>query len=532
MTITEDNHKWWTLFAMCFALFMIMLDNTIVNVALPSIQRALHTSPESLEWTINAYVVSFGALILLGGKLGDRFGRRRIFLVGLVVFTLASAACALAQTDNQLIGARIVQGFGGALLNPLSLSILVAAFPRKQLPTAIGIWAGISGLGLAVGPLLGGFLVEQYSWSAVFWVNVPVGIIAFGVTAWAVRESRDPNAHSLDVVGTVLVTLSLFLLIWGLIKTNAHSWLSAYTLSFILVGAALMVAFLIWESRHAEPMIPLGFFRITAFTTSCVVVALVGVGLFGIIYYLTLYFQNVQGFSPQEAGVRSLPMTMMILIVAPIGGRLNARVGPRALMTLGMLMASVGLFALSRLGVNSSYNEIWPFQILMGAGMALTMPAVSSTGMAAVDPHPRRNRLGRDQRLPPGRRRLWHRSAGKRRCDARGQQLDGQGGGAPNSAAGQGRRAHAAGAGRPGQADHLADRPSGGGPGCARLVPARRPRRVLRGRVPPARRCRGLVLRAAQPAPLRRARIRVRGAGTGPDRGLRGLTPCHRGGMM
>ena len=385
MTITEDNHKWWTLFAMCFALFMIMLDNTIVNVALPSIQRALHTTPESLEWTINAYVVSFGALILLGGKLGDRFGRRRIFLVGLVVFTLASAACALAQTDNQLIGARIVQGFGGALLNPLSLSILVAAFPRKQLPTAIGIWAGISGLGLAVGPLLGGFLVEQYSWSAVFWVNVPVGIIAFGVTAWAVHESRDPNAHSLDVVGTVLVTLSLFLLIWGLIKTNAHSWLSAYTLTFILAGAALMVAFLIWESRHSEPMIPLGFFRITAFTTSCVVVALVGVGLFGIIYYLTLYFQNVQGFSPQEAGVRSLPMTMMILIVAPIGGRLNARVGPRALMTLGMLMASVGLFALSRLGVDSSYNDIWPFQILMGAGMALTMPAVSSTGMAAVD---------------------------------------------------------------------------------------------------------------------------------------------------
>ena len=147
MTITEDNHKWWTLFAMCFALFMIMLDNTIVNVALPSIQRALHTTPENLEWTINAYVISFGALILLGGKLGDRFGRKRIFMVGLVVFTLASAACALAQTDNQLIGARIVQGFGGAMLNPLSLSILVSAFPRKQLPTAIGVWAGISGLG-------------------------------------------------------------------------------------------------------------------------------------------------------------------------------------------------------------------------------------------------------------------------------------------------------------------------------------------------------------------------------------------------
>jgi EmrB/QacA subfamily drug resistance transporter len=386
MTITEDNHKWWTLFAMCFALFMIMLDNTIVNVALPSIQRALHTTPENLEWTINAYVISFGALILLGGKLGDRFGRKRIFMVGLVVFTLASAACALAQTDNQLIGARIVQGFGGAMLNPLSLSILVSAFPRKQLPTAIGVWAGISGLGLAVGPLLGGFLVEQYSWSAVFWVNVPVGIIALGVTAWAVHESRDPNAHSLDVIGTVLVTLSLFLLIWGLIKTNQHAWLSAYTLAFILVGAALMVGFLVWEAKQSDPMIPLSFFKITAFSTSCLVVALVGVGLFGIIYYLTLYFQNVQGFSPQQAGVRSLPMTMMILIVAPIGGRLNARVGPRTLMTVGMLMASVGMFALSRLGVHSSYNAIWPFQILMGAGMALTMPAVSSTGMSAVDP--------------------------------------------------------------------------------------------------------------------------------------------------
>jgi EmrB/QacA subfamily drug resistance transporter len=385
MSITEDNHKWWTLFAMCFALFMIMLDNTIVNVALPSIQRALDTSPESLEWTINAYVITFGAFILLGGKLGDRFGRKRIFIVGLFIFTIASAGCALAQTDNQLIAARVVQGVGGAFLNPLSLSILVAAFPRKQLPTAIGIWAGISGLGLALGPLLGGFLVQHFSWSAVFWVNVPVGIIAVGVTLWAVHESRDPNARSLDVVGTVLVTVSLFLIIWGLIKTNQHAWLSGYTLAFVLGGAALMAVFIGWESRHHDPMIPLGFFRRTAFTSSCIVVGLVGVGLFGVIYYITLYFQNVQGFSPQQAGIRSLPLTMMILIVAPIGGRLNQRVGARVLMTFGMIIASIGLFALSRLHVDSSYNAIWPFQILIGAGMALTMPAVSATGMAAVD---------------------------------------------------------------------------------------------------------------------------------------------------
>jgi EmrB/QacA subfamily drug resistance transporter len=385
MTHEHPNHKWWTLFAMCFALFMIMLDNTIVNVALPSIQRSLHTSPENLEWTVNSYVLTFAALILLGGKLGDRFGRKRIFLVGLAVFTLASAGCALATTDTQLIAARTVQGMGGALLNPLSLSILVAAFPRQQLSTAIGAWAGISGLGLAVGPLLGGFLVQHYSWSAVFWVNVPVGVIATGVTLWAVIESRDPNARTLDIVGTVLITSALFLLTWGLIKTTDNPWLSAYTLSFLIASAVLIGLFIVWESRTADPMIPLSFFRYRAFTVSSLIITLIGVGLFGIIYYLTLYFQNVQGYSPQQAGIRSLPMTMMILVVAPLGGRLVAKIGPRPQMTFGMLLAAGGLLGLSFLKVDSSYNLIWPFQIMMGAGMAMTMPSASSTGMAAVD---------------------------------------------------------------------------------------------------------------------------------------------------
>ncbi len=200
------------------------------------------------------------------------------------------------------------------------------------------------------------------------------------------RESRDPNARSLDMVGTTLITAALFLIIWALIKTTAHAWLSAYTLGFLAAGIVLMAIFLWWESHHSEPMIPLEFFKRRAFSASAAVVALVGVGLFGIIYYLTLYFQNVRGYDPQQAGLRSLPMTMMILIVAPIGGRLNGKVSPRALMTTGMLMASVGLFFLSRIGVDTSYNYIWPCQILMGAGMALTMPAVSATGMAAVEP--------------------------------------------------------------------------------------------------------------------------------------------------
>jgi EmrB/QacA subfamily drug resistance transporter len=385
VTHENANHKWWTLFAMCFALFMIMLDNTIVNVALPSIQHELKPSVENLEWTVNAYILVFATLILLGGKLGDRFGRKRIFMLGLVVFTLSSMACALAQTDTQLIGFRAVQGVGGALLNPLSLSILVAAFPRKQLPQAIGIWAGISGLGLAIGPLLGGFLTQHFSWSAVFWVNVPIGVVALGVTAWAVIESRDPSARTLDIVGTVLISASLFSLTWGLIKTANHSWVGVYTLSFIGAAIVLGALFVLWESRMDDPMIPLSFFRIRAFTVSSIVVALVGVALFGVIYFLTLYFQNVRGYDPIQAGLRTLPTTMMILFVAPIGGRLSGRVGPRWLMTVGMAFASVGLFGLSFVDVDSSYNAIWPFQMLMGAGMALTMPAVSATGMAAVD---------------------------------------------------------------------------------------------------------------------------------------------------
>ena len=319
MTKDHPNHKWWTLFAMCFALFMIMLDNTVVNVALPSIQRSLNiTNPENLEWTVNAYILTFAALILLGGKLGDRFGRKRIFLVGLAIFTLASAACALATTDSQLIAARAVQGAGGALLNPLSLSILVAAFPRKQVPTAIGIWAGISGLGLAVGPLLGGFLVENVSWSAVFWINVPIGVIAAGVALWAVVESSDTTTRALDVIGVALITSALFTLTWGLIKTGSHSWTSLYTLGFLAASALLGAAFVLREARTAEPMLPLRFFQNRVFSTSSVVVALVGFSMFGIFYFVTLYFQNVLGYSALEAGVRSLPMTMMVMIVAPL----------------------------------------------------------------------------------------------------------------------------------------------------------------------------------------------------------------------
>jgi EmrB/QacA subfamily drug resistance transporter len=370
---------------MCFALFMIMLDNTIVQVALPSIQRSLHTSPATLQWTIDAYVLTFASLILLGGKLGDRFGRKRMFLVGLAIFTLASAACAQATTDTQLVAFRAIQGTGAALLNPLSLSIIVAAFPRRQLPTAIGIWAGISGLGLSAGPLVGGFLVERVNWSAVFWVNVPIGAIAAAVTLWAVSESRDDARRHLDIIGTVLVTCGLFALVYGLIGTSSRAWTSPRTLALLVAAVTLLVLFLVWERRIPEPMIPLSFFRQRAFATSAMVIVLVGFAFIGVLYLLVLYLQNVEGYSPLEAGVRTLPLTATQAAVAVNAGRLNKWLGARIQMTAGMLMLAGGLFGLAQLHVATPYDRIWPFQVLLGMGMGLAMPAVSATAMAAVD---------------------------------------------------------------------------------------------------------------------------------------------------
>ena len=338
VTSRNQGHKWLTLAAMCFGLFLIMLDNTIVNVALPSIQRDLDASPSTLEWTINAYVLAFAVLIMLGGKLGDRFGRKRLFLVGLAIFTAMSAACALAPTAEWLVAFRAGQGVGGALMNPLTLSIIVAAFPRKELGTAIGVWAGISALALAIGPVLGGVLVEHVSWSAVFWINVPVGIVGALVTIWAVAESRDPTSLTLDLPGLGLITAGLFLLVWGLIETTSHAWASAYTIGFLAAAVVTLVAFVAWEARTATPMVPLEFFRRAAFSAPVVLVVFVGLALFGVVYFITLYFQNVKGWSPEKAGLAALPLTGMVMLIGPLAGKLQSRFSPRQLMTTGMLM--------------------------------------------------------------------------------------------------------------------------------------------------------------------------------------------------
>jgi EmrB/QacA subfamily drug resistance transporter len=370
---------------MCLGLFMIMLDNTVVNVALPTIQRDLNASPSALEWTINSYVLTFATLILLGGKLGDRFGRRRVFLVGLAVFTIMSAACALSTTDQMLITFRALQGTGAALMSPLSLSIIVAAFPKRQVSTAIGVWAGISGLGLAIGPLVGGVLVERISWSAVFWINVPIGVVAALAALAYVAESRDPGTHHLDVVGAGLVTAGLFALVFGLIETNSHSWTSLFTLSWLAAAVVLLAVFVAWEARAREPMLPLRFFRSRRFSVASVAVAFVGLGLFGVIYFLTLYFQNVKGYSALEAGLATLPLTGMVMLVAPMSGKLQQRFGNRALMSVGLLLGAGGLVGLSQLTVGTAYMQIWPFYIMMGGGIALALPSTSAMAMGAVE---------------------------------------------------------------------------------------------------------------------------------------------------
>jgi EmrB/QacA subfamily drug resistance transporter len=309
-----------------------------------------------------------------------------MFVAGLAIFTLASAACALSSTAGALVSARAVQGTGAALMNPLSLSILVATFPPKRLPAAIGVWAGISGLGLAVGPLLGGLLVEQVDWSAVFWINVPIGVLAAAVTLAVVRESRDPAGRSLDLTGSGLVTLALFCVVWGLIKSDSHGFGSRYVLAFLAAGLVLLLAFVLWERRSPDPMLPLQFFARRLFSVSDVVMAVVGFAMFGAIFYGALFLQNVQGYSALQAGIRTLPWTLMILIVAPPAGRLAGRVGARAPAALGMVLLSLGLAGLAELHATSAYSSIWPYFVLCGVGTALAMPALSATAMAAIGP--------------------------------------------------------------------------------------------------------------------------------------------------
>jgi EmrB/QacA subfamily drug resistance transporter len=381
----EENRKWLTLFAVSFGLFMIMLDNTVVNVALPTMQRDLHVTVSQLEWVVIAYALTFAALLITGGKLGDLYGRRRLFVIGLAVFTLSSLACGLASSAGFLIGARTVQGVGAALMNPATLSIIVATFPPKQRGTAIGIWAGVSALALAIGPLGGGLITQHINWNWIFFINVPVGVIAIVVSQLVIRESRDTSVEqSLDLPGLVTSIGFLFSLSYALVEGNRHGWTSPEILGLFAAAVVLLAAFVAFERRQRLAMLDLSLFRIGAFTGANIVAMLVSLSMFGVFFFVTLYVQNILHYSPTKSGATFLPMVLLIIFIAPIAGRLSDRIGSRWLMGGGMTLVGISLLLYERVTVHSNFWTLLPPMLVGGFGMAMTMSPMTSAAMGAV----------------------------------------------------------------------------------------------------------------------------------------------------
>ena len=383
--LAEKNRKWITLAAVAFGLFMIMLDNTVVNVALPAIERDLHVSISSLEWVVTAYALTFAALLITGGKLGDLYGRKRIFIVGIAVFTLSSLACGLAPSAGFLIGARAVQGVGAALMNPASLSIITATFAPRERGQAIGIWAGVSAMALAIGPLVGGLIVDNINWNWIFFINVPVGVLGIAVSQYAIRESRDTShEQSIDLPGLALSGAGLFAVSYALIEGNRHGWTSPEILGLFAAAVALLVAFVLVEHFQRLPMLDLSLFKIGSFTGANLVAMLVSLGMFGVFFFVSLYIQNILHFSPTKAGASFLPMTLLIILVAPMAGKASDRIGSRWLMGGGMTLVGISLLLYQRVGLHSTFWTLLPAMLLGGVGMALTMSPMTAAAMGSV----------------------------------------------------------------------------------------------------------------------------------------------------
>jgi EmrB/QacA subfamily drug resistance transporter len=380
-----DNRKWWTLAAVAFGLFMIMLDNTVVNVALPSIQRDLGVGLSELEWIVTGYALTFAALMLTGGKLADLLGRRLIFVAGLAIFTLASLACGLAESGDALIAARIVQGVGAALMNPATLSIISATFPPHQRGMAIGIWAGVSALALAIGPLVGGLLTQHIDWSWIFFVNVPVGVLAILASFLFIDESRDTSTEQrLDLPGLVTSGVGLFALTYALIEANTYGWTSGRIVGAFVLAAVSLAVFLVLERRQRLPMLDLSLFRSGTYAGANLVVLLVALAMFGVFFYVSLYMQNVLGYSAVQAGAAFLPMTVLIIVIAPVAGKASDRFGSRWLMTAGMALLGIQLLYFSRLGIDETFWSLLPALLVGGVGMALTMTPSAAAAIRAV----------------------------------------------------------------------------------------------------------------------------------------------------
>jgi len=363
---------------------MTTLDNLVVTTALPVIRTDLHAGLSGLEWTVNAYTLTFAVLLITGAALGDRFGRRRMFVIGLAIFTAASAAAALAPNIEVLIAARAVQGLGGAIVLPLTLTILSAAVPTERRGLALGAWGGISGLAVAIGPLVGGAVVEGISWQWIFWLNVPIGLALIPLAAWRLRETYGPN-DALDLPGVGLASAGLFGIVWGLVRGNQVGWSSPEIVAMLVGGTIVLIGFVLWERRAPQPMLPLKFFRNQTFTAANVASLFMFFGMFGSIFLLAQFFQTVQGYSPLDAGLRILPWTAMPIFVAPIAGALSDRIGGRPLMVVGLGLQAAGLAWIATVSTPTvAYSALVVPFILSGVGMAMYFAPVANVVLSSV----------------------------------------------------------------------------------------------------------------------------------------------------
>ena len=376
----------WTFVVTSIALVMVTLDNLVVTTALPVIRTDLNAGLEGLEWTINAYTLTFAVFLLTGAALGDRFGRRRMFVIGLGIFTAASALAALAPTIEVLNAARALQGIGGAIVAPLTLTILSAAVPAERRGLALGAWGGIGGLAVALGPVVGGAVVQGISWHWIFWINVPIGLVLMPLAWRRLDETRGPS-EKLDLPGLGLVSVGLLGIVWGLVRGNGQGWASPEIVLSLVLGGAFLVAFVLWELRTKAPMLPMRFFENRTFSHANLASFFMFFGMFGSIFLLAQFFQTVQGYSPLQAGLRILPWTAMPIFIAPIAGAMSDRIGGQRIMGVGLTLQAIGLGWIAAVSTPTTpYSElIGPF-ILSGMGMALFFAPVANVVLSSVRP--------------------------------------------------------------------------------------------------------------------------------------------------
>jgi EmrB/QacA subfamily drug resistance transporter len=384
------SRRWWTLVAVSLATLMAYLDNNVVNVALPTIQRDLHLSVSGLEWVVSSYLLVFAGLLLAGGRLADHYGRRRMFLVGLAIFTVSSLASGLAGNAAVLIASRAVQGLGAALLVPTTLAIILATFsdPRER-NVAVGIWNAIAALALAIGPLIAGFISQHLHWGWIFFINVPVGVITAVIALPAMDESRggrEGEARRLDVPGLVVSAVMLFSLVYALIEGQDRGWTSPVILGAFVLAAVALAGFLLVESRTTQPMVALSMFRSRVFSGGTVTMMLWGFGVFGIYFFTALYLQDILGFSPTKAGLAFVPMALAVVVFSGLAGPVAARIRTHRAVAGGMLLMAAGLVLFALLGANASFAALMPAFVVFGAGAGLMNVPLTTAILGAMPP--------------------------------------------------------------------------------------------------------------------------------------------------